>query len=50
MPYAKDKTSEEYDEAAEMDTQASMHARMAMQFLNDLYLKADVKDMRYLFF
>ena len=50
MPYAKDKTSEEYDEAAEMDTQASMHARMAMQFFNDLYLKADVKDMRYLFF
>lgn len=50
MPYAKDKSNEEYNEETEMNAQASMHARMAMQFLNDLYLKAGVKDMRYLFF
>ena len=31
-------------------TLANMHARMASQFISDLYLKANVKDQRYLFF
>ena len=48
--YAKEKTNEEYNEENEMNSQASMHARLANQLLNDLYLKAEVKDSRYLFF
>ena len=50
QPYAEEKQNEEFNEKTEQETQASMHARMAMQFINDLYLKAEVKDMRYLFF
>ena len=48
--YAKDKLNEEYSEENEMNSLSSMHARLASQLLNDLYLKADVKDTRYLFF
>ena len=48
--YAKDKLSEEFNQETEESNQANMHARMASQFMNDLYLKADVKDKRYLFF
>lgn len=48
--YAKDKLNEEYNEENEMNSLSSMHARLASQLLNDLYLKADVKDTRYLFF
>lgn len=50
QPYAKEKLNETFDQAAEESTLATMHARMASQFINDLYLKADVKDKRYLFF
>ncbi len=50
QPYAEDKLKEEYNEETEMQTLSSMHARLSTQLLNDLYLKADVKDMRYLFF
>lgn len=50
QPYSEEKQGGEYDEKSEMNAQASTHARMAMQFINDLYLKAGVKDMRYLFF
>ena len=50
QPYAEDKLQEEYDEATEMQSLSSLYARLASQLLNDLYLKADVKDMRYLFF
>ena len=35
---------------AEENTIESMHQRMASRFVNDLYLKANVKDKRYLFF
>ena len=50
QPYAEDKLKEEYNEETEMQSLSSMHARLSTQLLNDLYLKADVKDMRYLFF
>ena len=50
QPYAKEKLNETFDQAAEESTLATMHARMASQFINDLYQKADVKDKRYLFF
>ena len=50
QPYAEEKLDQEFNAETEQNTQASMHARMAMQFINDLYLKAGVKDMRYLFF
>lgn len=49
-PYAKEQVNENFNEETEEATQANMHARMAGQFLNDLYLKAEVKDNRYLFF
>ncbi len=50
QPYAKDKLNETFNQETEETTLQNMHARMASQFLNDLYLKADVKDSRYLFF
>lgn len=49
-PYAKEKLNETYNQKNEEATLQSIHARMASQFLNDLYLKADVEDTRYLFF
>ncbi len=48
--YAKEKQEESFDKDAEQTNLASMHARMASQFINDLYLKGNVKDKRYLFF
>ena len=50
QPYAKEKLSETYDQKTEETTLENMHARMAGQFINDLYLKAEVKDNRYLYF
>lgn len=50
QPYAKDKLNETFDSKTEETTLESMHARMAAQFINDLYLNANVKDSRYLFF
>lgn len=50
QPYAKEKQEESFDKDAEQTNLASMHARMASQFINDLYLKGNVKDKRYLFF
>lgn len=48
--YAKEKSNETYEKETEEAAMANMHARMASQFINDLYLKANVKDQRYLFF
>ncbi|MBP1613084.1 MAG: peptidyl-prolyl cis-trans isomerase [Bacteroidetes bacterium] len=48
--FAKEKLNETFDVKAEEATQQSMHQRMASRFINDLYLKAEVKDKRYLFF
>ncbi len=50
QPYAKEKLNETFNQETEEATLANMHARMASQFMSDLYLKADVKDKRYLFF
>lgn len=50
QPYAKEKLTETYNPETEEATLQGMHTRMASQFLNDLYLKANVKDSRYLFF
>ena len=50
QPYAKEKLGETYDQKTEETTLENMHARMAGQFINDLYLKAEVKDNRYLYF
>lgn len=48
--YAKEKLNETFDKEAEASTLTNMHARMASQFINDLYVKGEVKDKRYLFF
>ena len=48
--FAKEKLNEKFDVRAEENTIESMHQRMASRFVNDLYLKANVKDKRYLFF
>lgn len=49
--YAKEKLDEKFDEASEKTTLENMYSRMAgSQYINDLYLKANVKDTRYLFF
>lgn len=50
QPYAKEKLNETFDLQTEEKTQENMHANMARQVINDLYLKAEVKDNRYLFF
>lgn len=48
--YAKDKLNETFDVKAEEATLENMHARLAGRLMNDLYLKAEVKDTRYMFF
>ena len=46
----KEKLNETFNKETEEANLANMHARMASQFISDLYLKANVKDQRYLFF
>ena len=48
--YAQEKQDEIFNKETEESALKNMHARMASQFINDLYLKAEVKDKRYLFF
>ena len=48
--YGKDKLNETFDAKAEEATLTNMHARFASRLMNDLYLKANVKDTRFLFF
>lgn len=48
--YAKENTAETYNEETELTSVAARNAQLAGQFVNDLYLKAKVKDNRYLFF
>lgn len=50
QPYAKEKLNETFDQKTEEKNLENMHVRMASQFINDLYLNANVKDNRYLFF
>lgn len=49
--YAKDKLSETFDAKNEETLLQNRYARMAaQQYMNDLYMNANVKDMRYIFF
>lgn len=51
QPYGVEKQEQTYDAEAEERTIATQYARSAMQQLvNDLYLKANVADQRYIFF
>lgn len=50
QPYNKEKLKEVYNQKAEEQKVQSMTARTVSRFVNDLYLKAKVKDARYLFF
>lgn len=48
--YAKENQNETFSLETEENNLKSMHERMLSRFMNDLYLKANVKDSRYLFF
>lgn len=48
--YGKDKLNDTFNAKEEEATLANMHARFAARLMNDLYLKGNVKDTRYLFF
>jgi len=48
--YAKENQNETFSLETEENNMKSMHERMLSRFMNDLYLKANVKDSRYLFF
>lgn len=48
--YEKNKLGETFDDKTEEDNIKNMSMRTVSRFINDLYLKADVKDSRYLFF
>lgn len=51
QPYGVEKQEQTFDAAAEEATIANQYARsVAQQFINDLYLKANVSDARYIFF
>ena len=51
QPYAQNKTNDTYDEAVEKISLRNTKKTIALQqFGNDLYLKANVKDTRYLWF
>ena len=50
QPYAEEKLNETYDQAAEVEKMEGMYTNIVRQFINDLYLKANVKDERYMFF
>ncbi|MBR6539819.1 MAG: SurA N-terminal domain-containing protein [Bacteroides sp.] len=51
QPYGAEKQEQTYDAEAEERTIANQHARSVMQQLvNDLYIKANVADQRYIFF
>ncbi len=50
QPYGKTKQDGKFDDKTEEAALSNMSLRMAGGFMNDLYLKADVTDLRYLFF
>ena len=50
QPYAKEKLNDTYDAETVKNSQVNLYVRIASQLINDLYLNADVKDTRYLFF
>lgn len=50
QPYNKERLKEVYNAKDEQAKIQSMNARSVSRFVNELYLKAKVKDTRYLFF
>lgn len=48
--YNKETLGETYDQEKEMENLTNMNIRSISRFTNDLYLKANVKDNRFLFF
>lgn len=48
--YAKENLNETFSPETEQDDLKGMHERMLSRLMNDLYLKANVRDNRYLFF
>ena len=46
----KENGTEEFDAKNEESTLATMSSRFASNFINDLYIKANIKDDRYLYF
>ena len=50
QPYNKEKLKEVYNQKDEEQKVKSMAMRVVSRFVNDLYIKANVKDTRYLFF
>lgn len=50
QPYNKERLKEVYNAKDEQSKIQSMNARSVSRFVNELYLKAKVKDTRYLFF
>lgn len=50
QPYNKTKLEETFDEKTEENNLMTMYQNMVSNFISDLYQKANVKDLRYLFF
>lgn len=50
QPYNKEKMKEVYNQKDEEQKVKSMAMKVVSRFVNDLYIKANVKDTRYLFF
>lgn len=48
--YAKDQLDETFDVKKEEETLSDTYSSLTRRLINDLYLKANVKDTRYLFF
>lgn len=48
--YNKAKVGNEFNAEVETNTLNSLSMRAASRFMNDLYMKSDIKDTRYLFF
>jgi peptidyl-prolyl cis-trans isomerase D len=48
--YAQDKLNETFDAKEEAGSLQSLYQRLSSRVVNDLYLKANVKDLRYKFF
>jgi len=50
QPYNKEKLKEVYNQKQEEQKVQGMSSKIVSRFVNDLYIKAKVKDTRYLFF
>ena len=50
QPYAQEKLDMTYNQTEEENALQNMQIRLASQYMNDLFLKGNVKDSRYLYF